>query len=310
MVCNRTTLLRATVAIAFLTTASRAGEPAAGVVRISDRRPAAVQRLQTIYRAQSPDAVLQTSAPGDGSADEISCIAKSPGCCPAKPCSPGCAQNGCTPQRDNACVQKGCAPQCGKDCMQKCGPQCPTGCAGKGCGPQCGNDCARGDCGNGACGNGRCGACGNGCGGDCGKTPWWKKGVWNVFRNNSGDASCGCGDPVCRCGRAGSLWGARGCGCGNGYGCGCGPCGHGCGRRHGSGHHRCCWPIVSYDIRYPVNPQYVDRRNGRLYSAQGYGMPMAVPLAPNVGHTYNYGWGIPASRLTPTSRPADVYYVK
>jgi len=22
-----------------------------------------------------------------------------------------------------------------------------------------------------------------------------------------------------------------------------------------------------------------------------------------VGHTYNYGWGIPSSRLTPVSRP-------
>lgn len=57
-----------------------------------------------------------------------------------------------------------------------------------------------------------------------------------------------------------------------------------------------------YGMDYAVNPEYFDRRDGRLYAAQGYGIPMAVPLAPNVGYTYNYGWGIPSSRLTPVSR--------
>jgi len=28
-----------------------------------------------------------------------------------------------------------------------------------------------------------------------------------------------------------------------------------------------------------------------------------VPMAPVVNHTYNYGWGIPSSRLTPVSHP-------
>ncbi|MBW3540202.1 MAG: hypothetical protein KY476_08025, partial [Planctomycetes bacterium] len=58
-----------------------------------------------------------------------------------------------------------------------------------------------------------------------------------------------------------------------------------------------------YNLAYPVNPQYLDPRDGGIYAAQGYGAPMAVPLAPNVGHTYNYGWGVPSSRLTPISRP-------
>lgn len=59
----------------------------------------------------------------------------------------------------------------------------------------------------------------------------------------------------------------------------------------------------TYDITYAVNPCYFDRRDGRVYSAAGYGVPMAVPLAPNVGYTYNHGWGVPSSRLTPISLP-------
>jgi hypothetical protein len=55
---------------------------------------------------------------------------------------------------------------------------------------------------------------------------------------------------------------------------------------------------------YPQDVNYFDGRDGQLFAAQGYGAPMAVPLAPVVGHTYNYGWGIPSSRLTPISHPA------
>lgn len=54
---------------------------------------------------------------------------------------------------------------------------------------------------------------------------------------------------------------------------------------------------------YAVDPNHFDPRDGRVYSAPGYGMPMAVPLAPTVHHTYNYGWGVPSSRVTPVSRP-------
>lgn len=63
-------------------------------------------------------------------------------------------------------------------------------------------------------------------------------------------------------------------------------------------------PLVGhYKITYPVNPGYFDGRDGQVYAAQGYGGPVSVPLAPVVRHTYNYGWGVPSSRLTPISRP-------
>jgi hypothetical protein len=59
-----------------------------------------------------------------------------------------------------------------------------------------------------------------------------------------------------------------------------------------------------YSRVYPQDPYYFDQRDGQTFAAQGYGAPIAVPLAPVVGHTYNYGWGIPSSRLTPISHPA------
>lgn len=62
--------------------------------------------------------------------------------------------------------------------------------------------------------------------------------------------------------------------------------------------------VGKYSRVYPQNPYQFDQRDGQLWAAQGYGAPMAVPLAPTVSHTYNYGWGIPSSRLTPISRPA------
>lgn len=55
---------------------------------------------------------------------------------------------------------------------------------------------------------------------------------------------------------------------------------------------------------YPQDPYYFDQRDGQVWGAQGYGIPIAVPLAPTVGHAYNYSWGTPSSRLTPISRPA------
>lgn len=59
-----------------------------------------------------------------------------------------------------------------------------------------------------------------------------------------------------------------------------------------------------YHIVYPVDPSYFDQRDGQIYAAPGYGGPVSVPLAPVVNHTYNYGWGIPSSRLTPVLHPA------
>ena len=65
-----------------------------------------------------------------------------------------------------------------------------------------------------------------------------------------------------------------------------------------------CAPKGHYNLLYSANPNYFDQRDGRVYAAQGYGVPMAVPLAPTVRHTYNYGHGIPSSRLTPIFTPA------
>lgn len=65
-------------------------------------------------------------------------------------------------------------------------------------------------------------------------------------------------------------------------------------------------PFGCYTMAYPVNPDYCDGRDGSLYAAQGYGINVTVPLAPNVGAAYNYGWGVPSSRLTPISNPLPV----
>ncbi len=64
-----------------------------------------------------------------------------------------------------------------------------------------------------------------------------------------------------------------------------------------------CPPFGMYRMVYPVDPAHFDQRDGQVYAAAGYGGPVAVPLAPNVEHTYNYGWGLPSSRLTPISHP-------
>jgi hypothetical protein len=48
---------------------------------------------------------------------------------------------------------------------------------------------------------------------------------------------------------------------------------------------------------HALNGGYCDPRDMQLYAAQGYDVPVAVPLAPVVRRTYNYGWGLPSSRL-------------
>jgi hypothetical protein len=68
------------------------------------------------------------------------------------------------------------------------------------------------------------------------------------------------------------------------------------------------WQLLDchyYEMTYPVNPWYCDPRDTRVYSAHGIGAPMTVPLAPTVTQQYNYGWGIPSSRITRISRVAE-----
>ncbi len=56
-----------------------------------------------------------------------------------------------------------------------------------------------------------------------------------------------------------------------------------------------------YHHVYAADPGYFDPRDGGVYAAQGYGVPISVPLPPTVRHTMNYSAGMPASRLTPIS---------
>ncbi|HID23014.1 MAG TPA: hypothetical protein EYP14_11520 [Planctomycetaceae bacterium] len=62
-----------------------------------------------------------------------------------------------------------------------------------------------------------------------------------------------------------------------------------------------CPPFGGYHVVYAVRPDYFDPRDGQIVAAPGIGVPMAVPLAPNVHYSYNYSHGVPSSRITPIS---------
>ena len=133
-----------------------------------------------------------------------------------------------------------------------------------------------------------------------------------------GDASCpyhsdgmgGTTNTACWACRANHFWGCHRC-------CHQGCCREDCGQAmcdyfrckfgyfipSGAGGAGVPW-VGKYSRVYPQDPHYFDQRDGQTWAAQGYGAPIAVPLAPVVGHSYNYGWGIPSSRLTPISHPA------
>ena len=99
------------------------------------------------------------------------------------------------------------------------------------------------------------------------------------------------------------CWGNR---CGWGHDCAA--------RRAECGHRFRCsmaWlkPLTYWDAGcqtdiIALNPGYAHPNDlNQGYAAQGYGGPVSIPQAPNVRANYNYGWGIPSSRLTPTSIP-------
>jgi len=58
----------------------------------------------------------------------------------------------------------------------------------------------------------------------------------------------------------------------------------------------------------PMNPGFIDDRDTTYYSAQGYGLPVVVPMAPNVRYQMNYGWGLPSSRITRVPYGFPQYY--
>ncbi len=112
------------------------------------------------------------------------------------------------------------------------------------------------------------------CGGDCGHihcTSALAEATWN-FRMRNAAASQ-------------RLFGARGCdGCRSGGSC-----------------RLFWWDMGRKKDIIAVDPGYSDPRDSELYATQMYGVPTAVPLAPVVRNSYNYGWGMPASRLTPVA---------
>ncbi len=170
-----------------------------------------------------------------------------------------CAAVGCTPQSACGACPKGCAPA----------GSCKQGCNTTG-GKICGGGCDR----NGCYGAGYqrrvtslfAGAVPqNCCNNQSWATRWWRGQYQNYHGRNQRLANHLFGWMV-----------PSGC-CGQG----CPPCG-------------------KYQVTYADNPGYADQRdNGQAYGAQGYGMPLSVPLAPTVRQSYNYSWGTPSSRITP-----------
>ena len=149
--------------------------------------------------------------------------------------------------------------------------------------------------------------CGPDCTGtSCGKCKKCRPGIWNriksVFsRNKCGNDYCEFNVHCDHCRRLGRNCGRCGFNGSRGFGNGCDKdrpwLPSGCG---GKG----CPPFGMYQMVYPVNPSHCDPRDRNVHAAQGYGVPMSVPLAPVVRHQYNYSWGVPASRLTPISNYA------
>lgn len=265
---SRTGVLAAALAAAIV--AGPASAEDEGVVRLGRAADGQVARGQSDAQplpSQAKPGLLQVLSASDTDA--------------ADDCGPYCA-----PLGDGCCSELCCPDSC---CADSCCPM--DGCDGCGYGA-CGNGrcCSRCTCAN--CGAGGCGS-GFGCGAGYGRG--------SGFGFGGGGCGCGCSS----CGGGGFL--ARHCAAHNarraannarlcqylrcklGYfipdGCG------------GVG----CKPFGCYSIVYPDNPGYFDGRDGQVYAAQGIGGPVSVPVAPNVRHAYNYGWGIPSSRLTPIS---------
>lgn len=260
--CN---LIRSTAAVCVLMVSGLI-HAEDGVVRISDTssgysKDSGVVRISD-HRKSAVRPVNHLTMPSSG-----------PECCvPVGPvCEPGCAMpSGCVVEPE-CCAPLGCCPTEGCSTYGR-EYVCSSACC---CGPQC------------CCGSGGYGHCG--CNGSC----FGQSHQAHMNKLFAGPVCSGTGCPANDCWRgqamsfreknsrlADKLFGwmvPSGC------------CGQG------------CPPVGKYQITYADQPEYADPRDSRIYAAQGYGMPMTVPLAPNVYQQYNYSWGVPASRITPIS---------
>ena len=216
-------------------------------------------------------------------------------------------------------------------CDAGCGPACDGGACGNGA---CGTGGYAGACGDGSCGAGNCRTCGptftlpGRClladRGLCCPTCGTRCGPGGTC-TSCGAAGVPCGGPglvlpglpclglpgVCLPGLPGlpgaglcrgiPYWvpdgGPESCYLASLFGIGA----NACNGRHGL--------AGVYEHVYAVNPGYSDRREGNVWASASTGVPTAVPLAPNVRHTMEYGWGLPSSRLVPISRPAPPSYL-
>lgn len=255
-------------------------DDAPGIVRMSDLQPRSNRAAAATIRAQSPEVeqtcFLTKKKSGGGG---------------------GCGAQGC-------CTEPMCAA--------------PMACAV----PNCAAPCAEG-----------CNGCGEAGGGGKSQTLFGR--MFGAGRGSRSGKGCKCGNPNCQCQNGNGGWGAGA----NGYasngdwGSGDGDwdsddCESGSGSSGGQTLFDALFgclsptgacnqgapPIGKYSITYANNPSYADARDGQAWAAQGYGMPMTVPIAPVVRYTYNYSHGTPASRLTPTSTynpmtsPQELYH--
>ena len=280
------TLLAATPAFA--------GDGDEGVVKLTDRAPRATANSDA---AVTPAGLLTGTAASDGGV-----------CCEGGACNGGACNGGARGAGLNGNGSCG-DGSCGAGNCRTCGPtftlpgRCPLADRGLCC-PKCGTRCGPG---------GTCNACGA-AGVPCGGPGLCLPGVLGLPGVCLPGVPGACLPGTCLPGTClpgtclpGLLppgipyWAADG-GPQSCYLCSLlGVGANACDGRHGL--------FGRYDQVYAVNPGYSDRREGNVWAAAATGVPTAVPLAPNVRHTMEYGWGMPSSRLVPISRPAPPSYL-
>lgn len=117
------------------------------------------------------------------------------------------------------------------------------------------------------------------------------------------DCSCGgnCGHIHCTSALAEATWNFRARNAATSQWLFGNRCCSGCCGSSGSFRLLSWWDLGRKKEIIAVNPGYYDNRDTQMYATQMYGVPAAVPLAPVVRDSYNYGWGMPNSRLTPVA---------